>query len=311
MPKAVLITLIVGCSILLLFIAWFIVNGIIYTNISFRRRKGDAHFAENEDPRAKQNPDRIWYFSNSLEEITIESYDKLKLKGYFLNNNSNKLAILVHGYHGRFYSTVSQAHIFYDNGYDVLSINNRTHDSSEGKLITMGKREAKDLEDWIKEMLKRNPKYQIVLYGISMGAHIVMQTASKISVNEKVKCVIEDCGYYSLKEELIIQTKKSPSPMPKVIVFFADFYSRLINHFGFTYTIGKAFKNLKLPILMFHGDKDSMVPVENINKIYEAVPEGIYKEKHIFENSEHTRCVVDQFGKYQQIVNDFVDKYIK
>ena len=62
---------------------------------------------------------------------------------------------------------------------------------------------------------------------------------------------------------------------------------------------------------MFHGGKDSMVPIENVNKIYDSVPQGIYKEKHIFENSEHTRCVVDQYRKYQQIVNEFVDKYTK
>lgn len=311
MPDFLVVLVIVISVILLILISWFIVNGIIYTNISFRRRKGDADFAKNEDPKAKQAPDRIWYFSQSLEEITLVSYDNLKLKGYFLNNNSNKLAILVHGYHGRYYSVVSQARIFFENGYDVLCINNRTHDTSEGKLITMGKRESNDLNGWIELMAKRNPNYQIVLYGISMGAHIVMKTASKKNVNEKIRCIIEDCGFYSMKEELVLLTKRSPTPIPRSTVLFADIYARLVYHFGFTYTIGRAFKNLKLPILMFHGGKDNYVPTSNINEIYNVVPEGIYKEKHIFEDSDHTRCVIDHKEKYQQIVNEFVGKFVK
>lgn len=310
--EKLLIPLIIAIgSVILILIAWFIVNGIIYTNISFRRRKGDSDFAKNEDPRAKNAPDRIWYFSHELEELNLKSYDGLNLKGYFLNNNSNKLAILVHGYHGRYYSVVSQAKIFFENGYDVLSINNRTHDTSEGKLISMGKRESKDLADWIKLMLKKNPNYQIVLYGISMGGHIVMKTASKKIVNEKVKCVIEDCGYYSLFDELVIATKKSPTPIPRMIVFMADLYSRLVHHFSFTFTIGKAFKNMKLPILFFHGGQDDYVPTENINLNYNAVPGNIYKEKHVFEDCGHTQCVVKHYTKYKEIVDNFANKFVK
>ena len=241
----------------------------------------------------------------------MTSYDGLKLKGYFINNNSNKLAILVHGYHGRFYSVVSQARIFYENGFDVLTINNRTHDSSEGKLITMGKRETRDLGDWIELMVKRNPNYQIALYGISMGGHIVMKAASKKSVNQKIKCVIEDCGFHSLKDELTLMTKKSPSPIPRTTVAFADLYSRLVHHFSFTYTIKKSFKNLKMPILILHGSKDDYVPTYNAELNYDAVPEGVYKEKHIFEGAGHTQSVVNKKEEYTRIVNEFVNKFIK
>ena len=311
MPTWSVILLIVIASIIGLFLIIFLVNGVLFTKVSFRRRKGDADFAKNEDPRAKKDEDRIWYFSQSINELEITSYDNLKLKGYFLNNNSNKLAILVHGYHGRYYSTVSQARIFYELGYDVLSINNRTHDTSEGKLISMGKKESFDLERWIETMLKQNPKYQIVLYGISMGAHIVMQTASKNSVNEKVKCIIEDCGFNSLKKELIYIVKKSPYPFPRTAVFLGEYYSRIFHHFSYSNDISKVFKNLKLPILMFHGGKDETVPLENVYKINESVPNGIYKEMHVFEEAKHTKCVASRKEEYRKIVTNFVNKFVK
>ena len=311
MPDWVLTIIIAWSVVLVLFIIYFIFTGAVFTKVSFKRREGDKDFAKNEDPRAKKDPDRIWYFSQTLEELNLESYDRLNIKGYFLNNKSNKLAILVHGYHGRYYSVVSQARIFFENGFDVLCINNRTHDTSEGNLITMGKREARDVNDWIKLMLKRNPNYHIALYGISMGGHIVMRVVSDKNVNQNIKCVIEDCGYNSLKKQLHHMLMLRQIKLSKFILNLSELYSILFHHFSFSNTISKRFKNLKMPILLFHGGKDDYVPTENINLNYDAVPEGIYKEKHIFEDSVHTKCVVDHKQEYKEIVDNFVNKYIK
>ena len=311
MSFEMLIAIVVVSSLVGLFLLFFLSNGMIFTHLTFRRRKGDKDFAKNEDPRAKKDPDRIWFFSQQLEEITLKSYDKLNLKGYFINNNSNKLAILVHGYHGRYYSVTAQAHIFFDNGFDVLCINNRCHDSSEGKSFSMSTKEERDLLDWIELMVKRNPNYQIALYGISMGGHICMLAASNKNVNEKVKCIIEDCGFYSLKEELILETKQSPALFPKLTVILAELYSKIFYHFSYSKDIGKAFKTLKLPILMIHGGQDNYVPTINIEKNYAAVPENVYKEKHIFIGSGHTRSIIDERKKYTEIVDNFVNKFIK
>ena len=311
MPDWLLIILIIVGALLLLFLIFFIINGAIFAHLSFRRRPGDAHFAENEDPRAKNDADRIWFFSQKIEELSHKSFDGLNLKGYFLNNHSDKLAILVHGYHGRYYSVVSQARIFFENGFDVLTINNRCHDTSEGKLITMGKNETKDLNQWIDLMIKRNPNYQIALYGISMGGHIACQTASQINVNEKVKCVVEDCGFNSLKKQLYLMVANSSHPFPKMVVNLGEIYSSMFHHFNYSKSLDKSFKNLKLPILIFHGSKDELVPVDNANQIERAVPENVYKEKHIFEGLNHTRCVMERKEDYKKIVTEFVNKYIK
>lgn len=311
MADWLLILIIVLSSLLGLFLIWFFINGIIFFNVSFRRRKDDAHFAENEDPRAKKEEDRVWYFSQNIEELNLKSYDHLNLKGYLLNQKSNKLAILIHGYHGRYYSVVKQAHIFFDNGYDVLSINNRCHDASEGRYFSMGKIEAKDVDAWIKLMLQRNPNYQIVIYGISMGGHIAMLSASSKSVNQNVKCVIEDCCYNSLKEQLIYILKMKPFRMPRLIVGAAEIYTRIFYHFSYSNTLKKALKNLKIPALLIHGGKDNYVPTFNIDLNYDSIPENIYKEKHVFEDSNHTRSVVDNKEKYREIIDNFVNKFVK
>ena len=99
--------------------------------------------------------------------------------------------------------------------------------------------------------------------------------------------------------------------LSKFILNLSELYSILFHHFSYSNTISKRFKNLKMPILLFHGGKDDYVPTENINLNYDVVPEGIYKEKHIFEDSVHTKCVVDHKQEYKEIVDNFVNKYIK
>ena len=95
------ITLIIVGSLLFVMLVLFLVIGWVTFTKSFCRRKNDKHFADNEDPRFKNAPDRQWFWAQNIEEITLKSFDGLSLKGYFLNNHSNKLVIMVHGHHGR------------------------------------------------------------------------------------------------------------------------------------------------------------------------------------------------------------------
>lgn len=311
MPIAVGITLIILAGLLTIMLVFYIVVISIVFHITFSRRKGDAHFAENEDPRMKKMPDRVWYFSQKIEEIEMKSHDGLKLKGYFIkNNNSNKLAILVHGYHGRYYSTVSQARIFYENGYNILSINNRVHDTSEGKYLSMGHFEKLDLQNWINLMVKSNPNYEIVLYGISMGAFFVMLTASSLKIPANVKCIVSDCGFSNLKKQLLFALKDTHIPLLKMVMFFLDLHCRIFHHFRINYSLEKELPNLAIPILLVHGNVDQIVPFENLKINYDSVNPNVYKKMVEFEGAKHTRCV-EQKDKFTKEVNEFVNQFIK
>lgn len=306
--QILLISIIGGLTFL--FIAFSFIYGQAFFMVSFSRRKDDEHFAQNENPEDKKTPNRIWYFSNKLEEIEMKSFDNLKLKAYFLNNNSHKLAILIHGYRGRYYSLVSQARIFFENGYDVLCINNRAHDTSEGKYFSMGPKETKDTLGWINLMIKRNPNYEIALFGVSMGGHIAMMSASQTNLPVNVKCIIEDCGYASLKNMLYEATKANHLIFPRYAVWLGNLYAKVFHHFSFNDSTENAFKNLKLPILLIHGEDDTYVPYANLAKNASYVPEGIYKEVVTFKGTNHNKSIL-QYEKYQKTVNDFVNKFIK
>ena len=172
--------IVIGSLLLVAFLVFCAFGGFFY-RVSFVRRKGDKHFAENENPEAKKNHNRIWFFSQKIEEYQMRSYDFKKLKGYMIRNEgSNKLAFLIHGYRGRYYSLTYQARMFYEAGYNVFTINHRASDTSSGHWFTMGPKETRDVIDWINLLLKENPNYQKWQLTINRNAHHWSRTAENI-----------------------------------------------------------------------------------------------------------------------------------
>lgn len=263
---ALLISLIIISSVLLFSILVFLVIGKAMYDIIFKRRKNDENFALEENKEDKLKPSRMWFSKQKLEEFSIKSKDNLTLKGYLLDNNSNKIAILVHGYRGRYYSLTSQAKIFFDEGYDVFLTNNRAHDTSQGTHFSMGEKESEDLLLWIDYLLKKNKNYQIVLMGVSMGGHIAMLSASKID-KEHLKCLIVDCGYASLKDTLIDQCSLSmPQILAKCLIIILSMYVKIFHRFSLSSNSKDSLAKLEVPVLFIHGDNDETVKIENMKK---------------------------------------------
>lgn len=109
---------------------------------------------------ASQNPPRC---------VTIKSHDELILAGYTFEQESDKWAIIVHGYQGKASSMFYQAMKFYEKGFNVLTIDCRGHGKSEGDAIGMGWLDRLDVLEWIDFILDLSPQAKIVLYGVSMG----------------------------------------------------------------------------------------------------------------------------------------------
>ena len=302
------ITLLIILGILIFLILAFLLIGKIMYNIIFKRRKNDENFASEESQEDKNRPCRIWLRKQKIEELTIESKDHLKLKGYYINNNSNKIAIFVHGYRGRYYSSAFQAEIFFKEGYDIFFANNRAHDTSEGKYFSMGEKEKDDLLLWINTLLKKNAHYQIVLMGVSMGAHIASITASTINKNN-LKCLILDCGYASLKETLIDQCNITMNyKLSKFLIWILSIYTRLFHHFSLNSCSKESLSQLDVAVLFIHGDKDETVKIKNMFDNISYLKKDTPYQKAIFLNRGHNEANKDE-ENYTQSILSFIRKY--
>lgn len=127
------------------------------------------------------------------EKLSITSHDGLRLEGIYYPAESTEAVtvICVHGYTSHAEREWAFPGLFYHSlGYNVLIPYQRAHGPSEGKYITFGALEHRDMMDWVQLINRRSPDDRIILHGLSMGGGIVLDLADKEMHN--VKCLIAD-----------------------------------------------------------------------------------------------------------------------
>ncbi len=264
------------------------------------------HAAYN-DKRGEETTN--WLTKNS-DDMYIYSFDDLKLHALFAESEkySSRYVIVCHGYASRASHMSKYANKFYNLGYNVLVPDARAHGDSEGKFRGMGYLERKDILLWINEILKMDGNAQIVLYGVSMGAATVMFTAAEAALPKNVVCVIEDCGYTSVFDEISHMVTKYTKLPYSILVRSASVVSRFCAGYSFRQaSCVKALKNCKIPILFIHGGKDKTVPFEMLDKLYDAA--DCKKEKLVIESAGHGKSSSVEPDMYWKSVNTFINVY--
>lgn len=153
---------------------------------------------------AMVGPEDSWYDTittvhNSLAEIQqqpheeweLTSHDGLALKAVYYSADSDKTMIWVHGYTSHAERESAFPALFYRSlGFNVLIPYLRAHGPSEGKYISFGALEYGDIMGWVDKVNEANPAGAILIHGLSMGAGVVLDLATKEMKN--VKCMVAD-----------------------------------------------------------------------------------------------------------------------
>ncbi len=206
------------------------------------------------------------------EDVWTTSFDGLKLHGnFYAGKEGAPIQIMFHGYHGNPTRDFSGGiPLAVSQGFNVLAIDERAHGKSEGKCLTFGILERRDVVSWAEYAAEKfGSDRPIILTGISMGAATVLM-ASNLELPESVKCIISDCGYTS-PEEIIAKVMKEMHLPPVLLMPFVRLGAKLFGHF----TLDEAdapssLSETKLPVLFIHGEDDRFVPCEMSRRNYEA-----------------------------------------
>lgn len=306
-PLIVVLSVIAG---LLLFILISIIG--IYAFIFYSPRKGQisnegllnsSNFANYGD---KMKNLITALMNRPYEDIYVNSFDKLKLHARLYENKSSKtVALLFHGYRGASYRDFcGGANEAINMGYNVILTDHRAHGLSQGHSITFGAREVQDVLSWVDYARNRfGENINVVLIGISMGGATVLMAADKIAGNVKI---IADSPYASVKLMLIDTLKTIHLPVfifyPLLLLSALVFAHTNINKYS-------AFDSLKKsnhPILIIHGEKDSVVHQSlSLNLFREHIDKIRYES---FEGADHGESYLMDTNRYQKIIADFLNK---
>lgn len=312
MSNGVILFLVILGVIIFSVIAYFVTGDILY-RLSVSRKAVVGNIIEKHLSKRfkKYKINRDWWIKQNVEELELIS-EKDKLIGYLIRckKQSNKVAILIHGYYSSHSDLNSQASFFLKNNFHIFAPDLRAHGKSTGKTIGMGAYDKTDTMLWINKIIEIfGENIKIILFGISMGGATVCLLSGE-TLPENVKCIVSDCAYDSLENQFKFVLKKKIRLPEFPLLKIANQYIKL-----------KAKYNLedvrpvdsvavsKLPILFIHGTEDELVPFEMVHNLYEASTHE-NSEIYVVKNAGHALSFAKNSKKYESTVINFVNKNI-
>lgn len=222
--------------------------------------------------------------SRITEKVSITARDGEIMYGDYLDNQSDKTVIFVHGYRGNPISNFClQARHLYDLGYNMLFICQRAHGESGGKRNGLGIIEQYDILKWIEYEESKPGIEKIMLYGSSMGSSAIAYSSDKIK-SEKVKGMVIDCAFSSVGDQLYYDSRKRMIP-PILVIPIIRLLARIELKEDIYKQCGDSLKKTKVPALFIHATGDTTVPYEYGLKNYNAC--ALPKELITVEGSQH------------------------
>ena len=241
------------------------------------------------------------------EEIAIRSFDNLKLTARYYSVNSGKTMIMIHGFHANpFNNFAYQMKYFMAKGYNILLVNQRAHEGSEGKYSTYGQKEWRDVVSWANYVTSDVNIHSVVLYGISMGATSIAYASDHI-LNAKVKFLIMESAFTSMSDLVnnIIKTQHIPAFLFQRGVKF------LSKHLaGASWEYKRTTQRLcdnTIPSIFVHASKDSIAIeqffVDNYNNCLSN------KYQIIVEGAPHALCALHDKERYLDQLENIIGEH--
>lgn len=264
-----------------------------------------AQETENE----KKNEALEWLSKQRTNTINITSNDNLTLYAQYIQNKTHNYAILVHGFQDDHNFMQTYAYHYYNQGFNIVNIDQRAHGKSEGQYTTMGWMEEKDMYKWINFIINRDNQAKIILHGVSMGASTIMMLL-KNRLPKNIKVCIADCGYSSLWQIYSQKIKDIHKNIPATLILLAASVATRIKPGFWIHKVSpqKALENNEIPILFIHGNKDNYVPYETMDILYNA-NKYYKKEKLTIIGAEHAKSIYTNYEKYWDEIDNFMKKY--
>jgi esterase/lipase superfamily enzyme len=123
--------------------------------------------------------------------------------------------------------------MYYKMGFNILLVDQRSHGKSEGKYITFGVNESRDVLSWLEFVNTKFSPEKVIISGISMGATTVLMSL-RFNLPQNVKSVIADCGFTSPVEIIAKVGKDNYKINTKPIIPLLDLTCRIIGKFSIT-----------------------------------------------------------------------------
>ncbi|MGP1575740.1 alpha/beta hydrolase [Selenomonas sp.] len=244
------------------------------------------------------------------EDWTLHSFDGLRLAATHFSPDalSHRWVVLLHGYGRSQADTWDYAEAYIAHGYHVLTPDLRASGKSEGKYVTMGAFESRDVAAWISRIAEVDPAARVVLHGVSMGAATALLAAGRDDAPPNLVAVVEDSGYTSA-EDMFVRKMESFNLPASVIMRGVDYMSREKTGVALSDASAlDAVRRMKTPTLFIHGTSDLLVPYSMMQELA-AASSAPQKEALTVEGAWHAAAKAKDPENYYRHVFAFADRW--
>lgn len=319
MKKAVKVILII--IVVVLIVSFTVMSGFIGLQVF----EGSSQLITNEKTKGLANA--VWKeyvfdfesYRNSykVEELKIgSSFEEHVIPADYIyaidsqNSKNNKTVIMAHALGGNRYSNYPIAEVFLEQGYNVITYDQRSSNDNTARYTTFGYLEKYDLIDCIKYAEEQAPGQKIGVWGASFGGATAGLAVGYEDMADRVDFLILDSPVSSMQWILNEQMKDMDVGIP---VPYMTWCGSIINKvkLGFTYNdadVPNALKDVEIPVLIINSRTDTLTPYFMGKDIYDAIP-GNNKELWTVEDSKHYEIWPDYTMEYREKVKGFLLKY--
>ena len=242
-----------------------------------------------------------------FDEVTISSFDGTRLFGWWMRASRwAPTVVVLHGVKKNRTDVVRAALVLRRAGFNVLVFDGRGHGDSEGRFVTYGFYERRDVEsaiDWLVKEKKIN-RSRVGLVGESMGAAIALQVAAH---NPWIRAVWADSPFASLHriaQEFVTRATGLPvavlNPVLWSTIQMANYRGKFDVHSVDPLAVAA---QIKCPVYLVHSTADQVIAAAHSESIHEAL--GCEKEIWFVEGARHARSVRHVKGEYSQRLTNF------
>jgi len=222
---------------------------------------------------------------SNVQEIFIETEDRVKIQSYFIpDKSSNKILIYFHGNGGNICSRLPDLIRINNFGINVLGVSYRGYGKSQGEPSEEGiYTDGKAALTYAVQSLGFSVS-NIIILGRSIGTAVAINTSQNLNIAGLI----------------LVSPLSSGKDMAKEMGLG---WLSWIAGSSFD-NLSKA-KNIKSPVLIIHGEADEVIPINLGEKVYNALP--VSEKKFIKVQRAGHNDIIQVAGKsFWSWVNHFI-----
>jgi uncharacterized protein len=222
-----------------------------------------------------------------LEDVWFTAEDGTRLFGWYVaSRRSSAMMLWCHGNAGNMIHRLENLAMLYEYGFSVFLFDYRGYGRSEGMPSEKGLyQDARAAYQYLTDVRHHEPA-GIVAFGRSLGAAV----AGNLATERKVAGLILESAF------------------PSVAAMAKQQFNGLPAHWllGSRFPLIERLKSIHVPMLMIHGDQDSIVPFYLGEQVFLAAPEP--KSLYVVKGADHNNLPIVGGQPYLSTLKKFIER---